>query len=71
MPKEKIQIKKNTYLKLNFILSIIIGITICSLIGYFYLFYVKIQKNQTPEKNIEYKNFIPNIRPPTTPPPIN
>ncbi|MFH1838023.1 MAG: DsbA family protein [Candidatus Kuenenbacteria bacterium] len=57
--------------KLTFILGLIIGIAVFSLIGFFSLLFIEMQKNQTiKEKNLaENKEFVPNIKPPTTPPP--
>ncbi|PKL72601.1 hypothetical protein CVV26_01155 [Candidatus Kuenenbacteria bacterium HGW-Kuenenbacteria-1] len=53
--------------KLTFILGLAIGIAICSLVGFVFLFSNGIQKS---EKNVaENKEFVPNIQPPTTPPP--
>ncbi len=61
---------ENTSPKLTFILGLVVGIVIFSLIG-IYLFFTNAQNNQTSAKKnlVENKNFVPNIKPPTTPPP--
>ncbi|MEK9130480.1 MAG: hypothetical protein AAB526_03760 [Patescibacteria group bacterium] len=59
--------KKNIFI-------LIVGIIICALIVLVYVFSLKTQQNQINlKKNIleHKKEFIPNIKLPTTPPPFN
>lgn len=59
---------ENASPKLTFILGLIIGIAIFSLIGFIFLLSKEMRASS--EKNLaENKDFIPNIQPPTTPPP--
>jgi hypothetical protein len=61
---------KNASPKLTFILGLVIGMIIFSLISFISLFFIEAQKNQlNKEKFVKNKDFIPNIKPPTTPPP--
>ncbi len=61
---------ENASPKLIFILGLVVGMAIFSLIGFISLLSIDAQKNQlNKEKLVENKDFVPNIKPPTTPPP--
>lgn len=69
LPQRK-ALLENASPKLTFILGLVVGIAIFSLIGFISLLSMGMQKNQINKENLAgNKDFVPNIKPPTTPPP--